>query len=132
MAHDKYSTWDREIWHLKKWSVKKIAHLVKKCQEIICQGLGWVIFKWKFLNLLYDPDLWSWDFKVEFFPLQSDILITLLCLIVGVGLISRVLVVLQKANNVVVRCHSCWVPFLGGGIFEKRSSLFVTLCQWVP
>ena len=57
IAHDKYSTWDREIWHLKKWSLKKIAHLAKKYPEIICQGLSWVVFKRKFLNLLYDPDL---------------------------------------------------------------------------
>ena len=32
----------------------------------ICQGLNWVIFKRKFLNLLYDSDSWSWEFKVEF------------------------------------------------------------------
>ena len=57
----------------------------------ICQGMRWVIFKRKFLNLLYDSNSWSLDFKVEFFPLQSGILITLLCLIVGVGSISRVL-----------------------------------------
>ena len=33
----------------------------------ICQGLSWVIFKRKLLNLLYDSNQWSWDFKVEFF-----------------------------------------------------------------
>ena len=44
---------------------------------------------------------------VEFFSLQSDISITLLSLIVGVGFIRRVLVVLQKANNIVVRYHFC-------------------------
>ena len=91
-----------------------------------------MVFKLKLLNLLYDPDLWSWDFKVEFFPLQSDISIILLCVIVGVGPISRVLVVYEKASNVVMRCHLCWVPFFRGGIFEKTSTLFVTLCQWVP
>ena len=95
-----------------------------------------MIFKREFLNLLYGSDLWLLDFKVEIFPLQNDFLGTLLYLIaVGVGSIihiSRVLVVLQKTNNVVVRCHLCWVPFLGGGIFDKRSALFVTLCQWVP
>ena len=44
-----------------------------------------------------------------FFPLHSNIPITLLCLIVGVGsiLAGSVLVVLQKNNNVVVRCHFC-------------------------
>ena len=99
----------------------------------ICQGLSWVIFKRKFLNSLYDSDSWSWDFKVEFFPLQNDIPGNLSCLmVVGAGSISRMLVVLQKTNNVVVRCHLCWVPFLGGGIFDERSPLFVTLCQWVP
>ena len=75
------------------------------------------------------------DFKVEIFLLQN-ILGTLLCLIVvGVGSvinISRVLVVLQKTTDVIVRCHLCWVSFLGGGIFDKRSALFVTLCLWVP
>ena len=75
------------------------------------------------------------DVKVEIFLLQN-ILGTLLCLIVvGVGSvinISRVLVVLQKTNDVTVRCHLCWVPFLGGGIFDKRSALFITLCLWVP
>ena len=70
--------------------------------------------------------------KVDFFPLQSDFAITVLCLIVGVGPISRMLIVLQIANNVVTRCHLCWVPILRGGIFKKRSSLFVTLYQWVP
>ena len=43
-----------------------------------------------------------------FFPLQSNIP-TFLCLIVGVGsiLAGSLLVVLQKNNNVVVRCHFC-------------------------
>ena len=55
--------------------------------------------------------------KSTFFPLQSDISITFLCLIVGVGsiLAGPVLVVLQKNNNVAVRrhfCHLCWVSFL--------------------
>ena len=68
---DKYDT------H-KKWCFTNMEHLAKKCQ-----GLSRVIFERKFLNLLYDLDSWSWDFKVEFFPLQSDIPITLLCLIVG-------------------------------------------------
>ena len=121
---DKYDT-------QKTWCFTKMAHLVKKCT---CQGLSWVIFKRKFLNLLYDSDSWSWDFKVEIFPLQKDIIGTLPCLnVVRVGfIISTVLVVLQKTNNVVVRCHLCSVPFLGGGIFDKRSAPFVTLCQWVP
>ena len=59
-----------------------------------------------------------------------------MCLtVVMVGSVGSVLVVLQKTNDVVRRCRLCWVPFLGGGIFDKRSALFVTLChgcQWVP
>ena len=51
-----------------------------------------------------------------------------LCLII-VGFIIRVLVVLQKTNNVVVRYRLCQVPSLGSSIFDKRSALFVTLCQ---
>ena len=78
-----------------------------------------MVFARKFLNLFYDPDLRSWDFKVEFFPLQSDIPITLMCLILGVVPINRVLVVLQKANNVVVRCHFCEIPFMLGAIFAR-------------
>ena len=65
-----------------------------------------MIFKREFLNLLYGSDLWLLDFKVEIFPLQNDFLGTLLYLIaVGVGsIISTVLAVLQKTNNVVVKC----------------------------
>ena len=89
-------------------------------------------FKRKFLNLLYHSDSRSQDFKVEFFSLHNDIFGTILSLIVaGVGSISRVLVVLQKTNNVVVRCHLYWVPFLEGGICDKKSALCVTLSQWV-
>ena len=97
----------------------QIAHLSKKAHKLFVND--WAI----------DLDLWSWDFKVEFSPLQSDIPITLLWLILGVGSISRVLVVLQKTNNAVARCHLCYVLFLRGGIFDKRSVLFVTLHQWV-
>ena len=58
----------------------------------ICQGLSRGIFKRKFLNLFYIRfRLMVMGFKVEFFSLQSDIPITLPCLIVGVGSISRVL-----------------------------------------
>ena len=66
-----------------------------------------MIFKKKFLNLSNDLDSWPWDFKDEFFPFRSDILITLMCLIVVIGSINRALVVLQKTNNVVVRCRLC-------------------------
>ena len=55
-----------------------------------------MIFKRKLLNLLYDSNQWSWDFKVEFFTIQSDIPGTLLCLVVvDVVSIIRVLVVFQ-------------------------------------
>ena len=100
---------------LKKWCLTKIVHLAKKCQ-----GLSWVIFKRKFLNFLYDSDSWSLDFKIEFFSLQSDIPITLLCLIVRVGSISRVLVVLQKANNVAVNWHFYEMQFMLDANFAKR------------
>ena len=87
----------------------------------------------KVLNLMYNSESWSWDFKFEFLALRNDIPCTLLCLmVVGVACIRSMLVILQKTNNVVVRCHLRSVPFLGGGIFDKRSPLFVTLCQWVP
>ena len=121
---DKYDTHKR--WRLQKW------HTLRKDYPVY-QRMNWVIFKRKLLNLLYDSDSWSWDFKVENFPIQNDIYGTLLCLIaVGLGSISRMLLVVQKTNNVVVRCHLCWLPFLGGGIFDERNELFVTLCQWVP
>ena len=59
-----------------------------------------VIFKRKLLNLLYDS--YSWDFKIDFFPLQYDITITLLCPTVGgmgaVGSITGRSIVLQKTN----------------------------------
>ena len=53
-----------------------------------------------------------------------------LCLIVGVGFISRVLLVLQKTNNisfempflwdaVFVICNSCEVPFMLGTIIVR-------------
>ena len=105
---------------LQKW------HTLWKSYPVY-QGLSWLICKRKLLNLLYDSDSWSWDFKVEIFPLQNDIFGTLLCLIVvGFGSISRVLVVLEKTNKEVVRCHLCWLPFLVGGIFDERSALFVS------
>ena len=106
----------------------------KKYPNVICQGqLRWVIFKCKFLNLLYHSDSWSLDFKVKFRPLQRNIPTTLLCLIAGVYYISRVSVVPQKTNNVVVGCHYlCWVPFFQGRFFNKRGALFLTLWQWVP
>ena len=43
----------------------------------------------------------------SFFQSRVITPITLLCLIEGIGSISRVLVVLQKTNNVVVECHLC-------------------------
>ena len=52
-------------------------------------------------------------------PLQSDIPITFLCVTVGVGSVSRVLLVLQKNNNVVVRRHFCEMPFVFSAIFVR-------------
>ena len=62
--------------------------------------------------MLYDLGSWSWDFKVELFPLLSDIPIVPMCLIIGVGSISRFLIVLQKINDV----DSCEMPFLQNAI----------------
>ena len=116
-----------------KYCCTKMAHFVQ-CEKNFCQGqLRWVIFKRKFLNLLYHSDSWSLDFKVKFRPLQRNIPTTLLCLIAEVYYISRVSVVPQKTNNVVVGCHYlCWVPFFQGRFFNKRGALFLTLWQWVP
>ena len=74
-----------------------------------------MIFKSKFLNLLYNSDSWPWDFKVEIFPLQNDIFGVLLRVIVaGVGnCCSMVLVVLQKT------ICSCEMPFMLGAIFGR-------------
>ena len=71
---------------------------------------------WKeFLDLLYGSDSWSWDFNVDFFPLQNEIAGTLLCLmVVGVAHINRMFVVLQKTNNVFVK-----MPFIWGAIFGR-------------
>ena len=63
----------------KKSCLTKIAHLAKKCPKVFCQGLSLVIFKSEFLNLLYDSDSWSLDFKIEFFPFQTDIFTIHLC-----------------------------------------------------
>ena len=52
------------------------------------------------------------------------------CLILGVGFISRVLVVLEKTNNksfvmpflwdaAFVKCHFCEVPYMLGAIFVR-------------
>ena len=47
--------------------------------------------------MLYHSESWLWGFKVELFPLQSDIYFTFLYLIVGVG--SRVLVIATSENQ---------------------------------
>ena len=90
----------------------------------ICQALSLanrVVYNMYTYNIytyiIYDSDSLSWDFKIKVFPLQSDIPITFLCLTVGVGSIRRVLVVLQKNNNIVVRRHFCEMPFMLGVIF---------------
>ena len=57
--------------------------------------------------------------KSSSFSLQSDIPIALLSVIVGVGSNSRVFVVLQKANNAVVKCYFCEMPFMLGAIFAR-------------
>ena len=124
MTHDKYSTWSRQIWYPQNTvPCKNGTNLCssKIWPKVICRGrLSWLIFKIKCVNLLFDSDSWSWDFKAEFFILQSNISITLMYLIVGVGSISSVLVVLQKTNNAIVRWHFCEIPLsLLGAIFAK-------------
>ena len=122
LAHDKNSTWNNQIWHPQKWCLTKIAHFAKKCPKVtlfVKDWAEWLIFKRKFLNFLFHPRM--------LFLVHSHVSNAW----VG-SVISRMSAVLQKTNNVVARCHLCWVPFLGGGIFDKRSALFVTLCQWVP
>ena len=57
--------------------------------------------------------------KSSSFSLHSDIPITLLSVIAGVGSISRVFVVLQKANNAVVKCYFCEMPFMLGATFAR-------------
>ena len=59
------------------------------------------------------------NFKVQLFPLENDIPTIILCLTVAVGSISKVLVVLQKANNGVARCHFCEMPFVLSAIFSR-------------
>ena len=54
-----------------------------------------------------------------FYSIVISLNITLLCLIVGVGSIRRVLVVLQKANNVVVRRRFCEMSFMLGAAFAR-------------
>ena len=49
-----------------------MAHVAKKCPKIICQGLSGVIFEREFLNLLYDLNPWSWNFKIKFFQFVSN------------------------------------------------------------
>ena len=52
-----------------------MAHLEKKCTkgDLAWQGLNWITYKRKLLNLLFDSDSWWWDLKVNCFPLQHDI-----------------------------------------------------------
>ena len=110
----------RQKWHT----------FCKKAKACICQGLSRVIFKRKFLNLFMIQTHGDGILKSRFSHPQNG---TRLCLIVvGVGsIIRKVLVVLQKTNNVVVRGHLYRIPFLGGGIFDKKSALFETPCQCV-
>ena len=97
-------------------ALQKWHNLRKKAKYYICQGLTWVTFKRKFLNLLYDSESWSWGFEIEIFPLQNNTLGALLCLIVVEvsSVISRVLVVLQKTNKGVVRCYLWWMGAILG------------------
>ena len=81
--------------------------------------LGWLLLGWLLLAFNLNKTPLGETAKVKVFPLQSDIPITFLCLTVWVGSISRVLVVLQKNNNLVVRHHFWEMPFLLGTIFVR-------------
>ena len=103
----------------KKWGLTIMAHLAKKFPDVIWHGLSWVIFKRKFLNLLYGSDSWSWDFTVEFLCTQVwYYYYSLVCNCRGVGSVNRGFVVLKKANvcklwDVIFwGCHFCEVSFL--------------------
>ena len=51
-AYDKYSTWNRQIWHQQNMVQYKNGTPSEKMPKgFICQRLSWVIFKRKFLNL---------------------------------------------------------------------------------
>ena len=57
MAHDKYSSWNRQIWYPQKWCSTKMAHLAKIMSRGNLPRLSRVIFKKKLLNLLHYLDL---------------------------------------------------------------------------
>ena len=70
-------------------------------------------------------------FKDKFFSVQSHVTIALMCLIVGIGSISMMLVALQKTNDVVTRCHFCETPFILGAkkvLFLIRGVPFLQHC----
>ena len=132
-GNGKYSTWNRQIWHHKTWCLTKIAHLAKNCSKVIFakEWAEWFekeILKFVVWFRLMAMGFQSRDFSTpEWHSWYSPV--SNFC---KVGFIfSRMLVVLQETNNLVIRCHLCRVTFLGGGIFDKRSALFVTLYQWV-
>ena len=87
MAHRKNSTQNRQIWQPQKVVPYKNATTYQKMPKVTLFAKDWA--EW-FLKgnsqicYINDSDSWSWDFKVEFSPLQSDIPITLLSLIVRV------------------------------------------------
>ena len=64
MALDKWFSWNRQILQPQKMMLTKMAHIAKKDPDVIGQGLSRVVFKRKFLILLYDSHLapsFLWD-----------------------------------------------------------------------
>ena len=130
MALDKSSNWNNK-YDTHKNGALQMRHTLRKNSQ-----------SWPYLPKIELSDFWKEILKYDVwfglkimrsqsrvFPLRNDIPGTILSLIVvGLGSISRVLVVLQKTKNVGFRCHLCWVPFLEGCMFDKRSALYVRLC----
>ena len=90
-----------------KWFLTKLAHLVKKMpKSYLPKVLSRAIFKRELLICCRTQTH------------NHGILKSILTLIAGAGSISRVLVVLQKTNNIsfemvfFVRCRFCEMPFL--------------------
>ena len=108
MAYNKYSTWNKQIWHPQKMVPYKNGTPCKKWPKVICQELRAEWFLKGNSQICCMIQMHGYGIlKSRFFHSRVITRITLLCLIVGIGSISRGLVVLQKTNNVLVRCHLC-------------------------
>ena len=113
MTHDKYSNiQNRQIWHPQKMGPLKNG---TPCEKIPKGYLPRAELS-EFLNLLYDSDSRSWDFKDEFF--HSRVIFLLLS---GVYLVLVVLLIpikIKPISNLVVRCHFCEMHYIGCYFYE--------------